>query len=203
MPLRSASASAAGLGDLSSGSTMPTRRSDIGRQRLPSQLSGGQKQRANLARALAAEPDLLVCDEVTAALDSIVSSRILALLSTLRRQLGTACIFITQDVSIASKLADQIYVMHQGQVVEAGQSPEVVARPQRVYPLIERSSWHAQPPHPGMRPSHWDYQDIVIHHAGRSYSCGAPSIEEIQRVQAEDMGRGAECKFFGTFSSRP
>lgn len=57
------------------------------------------------------------------------------------------------------------------------------------YPLIERSSWHAQPPHPGMRPSHWDYQDIVIHHAGRSYSCGAPSIEEIQHVQAEDMGR--------------
>lgn len=57
------------------------------------------------------------------------------------------------------------------------------------YPLIERSSWHAQPPHPGMRPSHWDYQDIVIHHAGRSYSCGAPSIAEMQRVQAEDMGR--------------
>jgi hypothetical protein len=57
------------------------------------------------------------------------------------------------------------------------------------YTLIERSNWHAQPPHPGMRESHWDYQDIVIHHAGRSYSCGAPSIEEIQRVQAEDMGR--------------
>lgn len=57
------------------------------------------------------------------------------------------------------------------------------------YPLIERSSWHAQPPHPGMRESHWDYQDIVIHHAGRSYSCGAPSIEEMRRVQAEDMGR--------------
>jgi len=102
-------------------------------QRLPSQLSGGQKQRANLARALAAEPDLLVCDEVTAALDSIVSSRILALLSTLRRQLGTACIFITHDVSKASKLADQIYVMHQGQVVESGQSPEVVAHPQHPY----------------------------------------------------------------------
>ena len=55
--------------------------------------------------------------------------------------------------------------------------------------LIERSSWHAQPPHPGMRESHWDYQDIVIHHAGRSYSCGAPSIEEMKRVQVEDMGR--------------
>jgi hypothetical protein len=60
---------------------------------------------------------------------------------------------------------------------------------QRGYTLIERSSWHAQPPHPGMRASRWDYQDIVIHHAGRSYSCGAASNEEIQRVQAEDMSR--------------
>jgi hypothetical protein len=55
--------------------------------------------------------------------------------------------------------------------------------------LVERSSWHARPPYPGMREGHWDYQDIVIHHAGRSYSCGAPSIEEMQRVQAEDMRR--------------
>lgn len=59
----------------------------------------------------------------------------------------------------------------------------------RGHTLIERSSWHAQSPHPGMRDSHWDYRDIVIHHAGRSYSCGAPSIEEMQRVQSEDMGR--------------
>ncbi|SIT37734.1 N-acetylmuramoyl-L-alanine amidase family 2 [Paraburkholderia ribeironis] len=57
------------------------------------------------------------------------------------------------------------------------------------YRLIERSAWHAKPPRGVMRESHWDYQDIVMHHAGRSYSCGAPSIEEMQRVQAEDMGR--------------
>jgi len=57
------------------------------------------------------------------------------------------------------------------------------------YKLIERSSWHAAPPRAGMRESHWDYQDIVIHHAGRSYSCGAPSIPEMQRAQREDMGR--------------
>jgi hypothetical protein len=55
--------------------------------------------------------------------------------------------------------------------------------------LIERSSWHAQPPRESMRESHWDYRDIVIHHAGRSYSCGASSIAEMQRVQTEDMGR--------------
>jgi hypothetical protein len=60
---------------------------------------------------------------------------------------------------------------------------------QKGYTLIERSNWHAQPPRPGLRQSHWDYQDIVIHHAGRSYSCGAPSIEEMQRVQKEDMSR--------------
>jgi hypothetical protein len=57
------------------------------------------------------------------------------------------------------------------------------------YQLIERSDWHAKPPSGNLRESHWDYQDIVLHHAGRSYSCGAPSIEEIQRVQAEDMVR--------------
>jgi len=57
------------------------------------------------------------------------------------------------------------------------------------YELIERSAWHAKSPRGAMRESHWDYHDIVLHHAGRSYSCGAPSIEEIHRVQAEDMGR--------------
>ncbi|CAM2165574.1 N-acetylmuramoyl-L-alanine amidase family 2 [Paraburkholderia sacchari] len=55
--------------------------------------------------------------------------------------------------------------------------------------LIERSEWHATPPKGAMRESHWDYSDIVIHHAGRSYSCGSPSIEEMRRVQTEDMGR--------------
>jgi hypothetical protein len=57
------------------------------------------------------------------------------------------------------------------------------------YKLIERSSWHAAQPHSIMRESHWDYQDIVIHHAGRSYSCGVPSIQGIQRAQREDMSR--------------
>lgn len=59
------------------------------------------------------------------------------------------------------------------------------------YKLIERSEWHAKPPRGNLRESHWDYQDIVLHHAGRSYSCGVPSIEEIQRLQTEDMGRSA------------
>ncbi|WP_250503551.1 MULTISPECIES: peptidoglycan recognition family protein [unclassified Caballeronia] len=57
------------------------------------------------------------------------------------------------------------------------------------YKLIERSEWHAKPPRKVLKDSYWDYQDIVLHHAGRSYSCGAPSIEEMQRVQAEDMSR--------------
>jgi hypothetical protein len=57
------------------------------------------------------------------------------------------------------------------------------------YRLIERSEWHAKPPRGVLKESHWDYHDIVLHHAGRSYSCGAPSIEEMQRVQTEDMGR--------------
>ncbi|VXC63315.1 N-acetylmuramoyl-L-alanine amidase family 2 [Burkholderia sp. 8Y] len=57
------------------------------------------------------------------------------------------------------------------------------------YPLVERSAWHAKPPRGVLRESHWDYHDVVLHHAGRSYSCGSPSIQEMQRLQAEDMGR--------------
>jgi hypothetical protein len=57
------------------------------------------------------------------------------------------------------------------------------------YKLIERSNWHAKPPRVALRTSRWNYSDIVLHHAGRSYSCGAPSIDEMQRLQAEDMGR--------------
>ena len=65
----------------------------------------------------------------------------------------------------------------------------ITALSKQGYTLIERSSWHAKPSQGEMRDSHWDYQHIVIHHAGRSYSCGTPSIDQIRRVQTEDMDR--------------
>jgi len=83
-----------------------------------SQLSGGQKQRVNLARALAAEPDVLICDEVTSALDTVVAAAILDLIDNLRRDLGIATIFISHDISTARAFCDDIMVLYGGRVVE-------------------------------------------------------------------------------------
>lgn len=81
-------------------------------------LSGGQKQRVNLARALAANPDVLICDEVTSALDTVVAAAILDLIDNLRRDLGIATIFISHDISTARAFCDDLMVLYAGSVVE-------------------------------------------------------------------------------------
>ncbi|RVQ69833.1 ATP-binding cassette domain-containing protein [Croceicoccus ponticola] len=86
--------------------------------RRSSELSGGQKQRVNLARALAAEPDVLICDEVTSALDTVVAAAILDLIDDLRRNLGIATIFISHDISNAHAFCDDLLVLYAGSVVE-------------------------------------------------------------------------------------
>ena len=79
--------------------------------RLPSELSGGQKQRICIARALAANPDLIICDEVTSALDQIVQEGILKLLQKLQKDLGVTYIFITHDIATVKAISDEIVVM--------------------------------------------------------------------------------------------
>jgi peptide/nickel transport system ATP-binding protein len=101
--------------------------------RYPTELSGGQKQRVNLARALAAEPDLVLCDEVTSALDAVVGAAIIDLLQELRRALGIAYMFISHDLSTVASFADEIAVLYAGRLVEAGDTRSVLARPRHPY----------------------------------------------------------------------
>ena len=86
----------------------------------PHQMSGGQRQRVMIAMALANEPDLLIADEPTTALDVTIQAQVLELLASLQRRLGMALLLITHDLGIVSKVAERVYVMQQGEVVESG-----------------------------------------------------------------------------------
>jgi len=97
------------------------------------ELSGGQKQRVNLARALAAEPALILCDEVTSALDTVVGAAILDLLIELRRELGVSYMFISHDIATVRALCDDVVVMYAGHRVEAGQQHMLAAPPYHPY----------------------------------------------------------------------
>jgi peptide/nickel transport system ATP-binding protein len=97
--------------------------------RYPAELSGGQKQRACIARALAAQPKLIICDEVTSALDPLVADGILKLLLNLQAEAGVAYLFITHDLATVRAIADRIAVMHRGAVVRYGQKSDVLAPP--------------------------------------------------------------------------
>ena len=103
--------------------------------RYPGQLSGGQKQRVNLARALAVEPDLVICDEVTSALDAHLRETIVALLQRLRAESGLALLFVTHDLSTAAGFADRILVMHKGRIVEEGPTAQVLENPTQAYTI--------------------------------------------------------------------
>ena len=108
--------------------------------RLPSELSGGQKQRICIARALAAEPDLIICDEVTSALDQIVQEGILKLLLRLQKELSISYIFITHDIATVKAISDEVVVMHQGLVVEQGLKSKIFSPPHPDYTSLLLSS---------------------------------------------------------------
>jgi peptide/nickel transport system ATP-binding protein len=96
-------------------------------------LSGGQKQRVNLARALAAEPDLILCDEVTSALDTVVGAAILELIAELRRELNLACVFISHDISTVRAICDDIVVLYAGRKVEQASRATLLQPPRHPY----------------------------------------------------------------------
>jgi peptide/nickel transport system ATP-binding protein len=108
--------------------------------RLPDELSGGEKQRICIARALAAEPELIVCDEVTSALDSIVAKAILNLLQRLQNELGLTYIFISHDLDTVASIADQVVVLYAGRIAEQGPKSAVFQPPFHPYTRLLLSS---------------------------------------------------------------
>jgi ABC-type microcin C transport system duplicated ATPase subunit YejF len=99
----------------------------------PHELSGGQRQRVAIAMAIACNPDLLIADEPTTALDVTVAAKILDLLAKLKQNLGMAMIFISHDLGLVRRIADRIYVMRDGEIVESGTTSEIFAKPHHDY----------------------------------------------------------------------
>jgi peptide/nickel transport system ATP-binding protein len=108
--------------------------------RFPNEMSGGQKQRISIARALAAEPDIIICDEVTSALDQIVQEEILKLLMKLQKDTNVSYLFITHDIATVRAISDEIVVMYKGKVVQQGLKSEVLNPPYPPYTELLLSS---------------------------------------------------------------
>lgn len=108
--------------------------------RYPGELSGGQKQRINLARALAADPKVILCDEVTSALDTVVAAGVIDLLKSLKDRLGVSYMFISHDLSTVASFADEVVVLYAGRVVEKGPSKAVFSPPFHPYTKLLLSS---------------------------------------------------------------
>ncbi len=117
------------VGDLLERVRLPARLAE----RFPAELSGGERQRVAIARALAAHPDLLICDEVTSALDVSVQAAVLELLLELRSDLGLSMLFITHNLGVVACIADRVLVMDQGSLCESGSVDEVLANPANEY----------------------------------------------------------------------
>src|SRR3989440_9424604 len=121
-------------------------------QSYPHQLSGGQRQRVMIAMSLANEPDLLIADEPTTALDVTVQAQILKLLKEIQTRLGMSMLFITHDLGIVRKIADKVCVMSKGKIVEQGEVEQVFGTPQHPYTralLAAEPKPDPAPPRPG------------------------------------------------------
>jgi len=109
-------------------------------ERYPGELSGGEKQRVCIARAIAAKPDLIICDEVTSALDQLVAEEILKLLHNLQIEMNVSYLFITHDLATVKAISDEMVVMLEGRIVEQGEKQEILTPPHHEYTELLLSS---------------------------------------------------------------
>ena len=165
--------------------------------RKTSELSGGQKQRVSIARALAAEPDLIICDEVTSALDQLVGEEILRLLKKLQDELGVAYLFITHDLGTVKRIANKVAVMLKGKVVASGETAEVFAPPYHPYTELLLSSV------PEMRPDWLD--EVLAKRAAAAATTAALLLRALRRSRLSSVGNaiaGAPCRA-GALAAQP
>ena len=147
----------------------------------PYELSGGQRQRVMIAMALANDPDILIADEPTTALDVTIQAQILTLLAELQEKLGMAIVFITHDLGIVRRLADRVYVMREGSVVEEGDTEQIFGAPQQDYTrmlLAAEPTGHKAPPEPSA-PILLEGRDVAV-----TFDIGGGFRKERLRVHA-------------------
>ncbi|MBZ4690457.1 MAG: transporter related [Cereibacter sp.] len=130
----------------------------------PHELSGGQRQRVMIAMALACDPDILIADEPTTALDVTIQAQILTLLADLQQRLGMAILFITHDLGIVQRFADRVYVMRRGEVVETGATADLFAAPAHPYTrmLLDAEPEGRKLPPPENAPVLLDGQNVEV-----------------------------------------
>jgi oligopeptide transport system ATP-binding protein len=170
----------------------------------PHEMSGGQRQRVMIAMALANDPDILIADEPTTALDVTIQAQILMLLAELQKQLGMAIVFITHDLGIVRRLADRVYVMRSGEVVEEGETETLFDHPRHSYTkmLLAAEPTGRKTPPANDAPILLEARDLMVNFKiGGGFLAGAPMILQAVDGVSITLRRGQTIGIVGESGS--